>query len=118
MNEWLSELVAVPTKEYLRYEAALSLLGGLPPDEAVPLLQQRCAALETQLDQIEAAVEGAEKRGLPRFLTIETEYQLALLRADLEFTRMLVADIESGGLTGVDEWRSWYEPTDTTTGDQ
>jgi DNA-binding PadR family transcriptional regulator len=115
MNEWLSELVAVPVKEYLQYEAALSLLHGLPPDEAVPLLQQRCAALEMQLDQIEASVVGAEKRGLPRVFTIETEYELALLRAELEFTRMLVADIESGALSGVDEWRSWYERTDTTT---
>jgi DNA-binding PadR family transcriptional regulator len=118
MNEWLSELVAVPIKEYLQYEAALSLLGGLPPDEAMPLLRQRCAALETRLDQIEAAVDGAAKRGLPRFFTIEEEYQLALLRAELEFTRMLVADIESGAMTGVDEWRSWYEPTNDTTGDE
>jgi DNA-binding PadR family transcriptional regulator len=110
MNEWLSELVAVPVKEYLRYEAALSLLPGLPPDEAVPLLRQRCAALELQLDQGEATQAAAQKMDLPRLFVIEHEYQQALLRAELEFTRMLVADIESGELTGLDEWRSWYQP--------
>jgi DNA-binding PadR family transcriptional regulator len=123
MNEWLSELVAVPVKEYLQYEAALSMLHGLPPDEATPLLRQRCEALELQLDQIEARFQGAEKRGLPRLFVIEDEYQLALLRAELEFTRTLVADIESGAMPGVDDWRSWFErggaadPTDDTTGD-
>lgn len=110
MNDWLSELVAVPVKEYLRYEAALSLLHGLPPDEAVPLLRQRCAALELQLDQGEATQAAAQKMGLPRLFVIEHEYQQALLRAELEFTRMLVADIEAGELTGLDEWRRWYQP--------
>jgi DNA-binding PadR family transcriptional regulator len=110
MNEWLSELVAVPVKEYLQYEAALSLLHGLPPDEAVPLLRQRCSALEITLDENEARYEGAEKRGIPRIFMIEEEYKLALLRTELEFTRVLIADIESGELSGVAEWRSWYEP--------
>jgi DNA-binding PadR family transcriptional regulator len=110
MNEWLSELVAVPVKEYLQYEAALSLLHGLPPDEAVPLLRQRCSALEVTLDESEARSEGADKRGIPRIFVIEEEYKVALLRTELEFTRTLIADIESGELSGVDEWRSWYEP--------
>jgi DNA-binding PadR family transcriptional regulator len=110
MTEWLAELVAVPVKEYLQYEAALSLLGGLPPDEALPLLRQRCDVLEIQLDQMDALLETARKRGLPRLFALEGEYQAALLRADLEFTRLLVADIEAGTLSGLDEWRSWYTP--------
>ena len=52
MNEWLAELVSVPVKEYPQFEAALSFLPGLPPDEAVPLLDLRCQALEVQLDQL------------------------------------------------------------------
>jgi DNA-binding PadR family transcriptional regulator len=109
MNEWLSELVAVPVKEYLQYEAALSMLHGLPPDDAIPLLRERCAAVEVRIDQIEAAHQIAEKRGVPRMFLIESEYERALLQAELDFTRTLVADLESGSMPGLDEWRSWYE---------
>src|SRR4029450_8088287 len=57
MTEWLGERVAAPPKEYLQYEAALSLIGALPPDEAAPLLRQRCDALEVRLDQMEGVHE-------------------------------------------------------------
>lgn len=113
MAEWLSELVSVPVKEYLQYEAGLSLIGGLPPDDAVVLLRQRCDALEVRLEQERAVREAMAKRGLPRLFALEGEYQSALLEAELEFTRALVADIESGALTGLDEWRGWHETTDT-----
>jgi len=116
MTEWLADLVAVPTKEYLQFEAALSLIHGLPPDEAVPLLRQRCDALDLRLDQLEAAGEGAEKRGIPRLFMVENDYQIALLRTEVEFTRQLVAEIESGEMDGLDEWRSWYAPE--TPGDE
>src|SRR5579864_1727925 len=33
--DWLSEMLATPTKEYLQFEAALSFLPVLPPDDAV-----------------------------------------------------------------------------------
>jgi DNA-binding PadR family transcriptional regulator len=109
MYDWLSELVSVPIKEFPRYEAALSFLPGVPPDEAVTLLRQRCEALEVRLDQMQASDDIAAKRGLPRLFSIEGEYEMALLRTELEFTRSLIADIESGSLSGLDEWRSWHE---------
>lgn len=110
MTEWLADLVAVPTKEYLQFEAALSLIHGLPPDEAVQLLRQRADALELRLDQLEAASDSAEKRGIPHLFLLENDYVIALLRTEVEFTRRLVADIESGEIEGLDEWRSWYTP--------
>jgi DNA-binding PadR family transcriptional regulator len=109
MNEWLAELLSAPVKEYLQYEAGLSLLGAIPPDEAVPLLRMRCDALEIQLDQSEALHEAMAKRGLPRLFSLESEYVAALAKAELEFTRLLIADIESGELSGLDEWRTWHE---------
>ena len=33
---------------------------------------------------------------------------VALRAAELEFVRGLIKDIESGQLTGLDEWRSWF----------
>ncbi|HEY8523554.1 MAG TPA: PadR family transcriptional regulator [Acidimicrobiales bacterium] len=109
MYDWLSELIAAPAKEYLQFEAGLSLMGVLPPDEAVALLRQRCNALEIQLEQDEAVREAMAKRGLPRLFVIEGEYTTALAKAELEFVRLLIADIESGQLEGIDQWRSWHE---------
>jgi DNA-binding PadR family transcriptional regulator len=109
MYDWLSELLSVPIKEFPQYEAALSFLPGVPPDEAARLLRLRCETIEVRLDQMQAAHDTETKRGLPRLFAIESEYEMALLQAELEFTRSLIADIESGSLSGVDDWRSWYE---------
>jgi DNA-binding PadR family transcriptional regulator len=109
MDDWLSELLSVPIKEFPQYEAALSFLPGVPPDEAVTLLRRRCEAIEVRLDQMQASEDIATKRGLPRLFSIEGEYEMALLRTELDFTRSLIADIESGSLSGLDEWRSWHD---------
>lgn len=111
MTEWLSELVAVPVKEYLQFEAGLSLLGALPPDDAVALLRQRCETLEIRIAQDRAVHDALAKR-MPRMYVVEGEYQTALLEADLAFTRGLVDDIESGTLPGLDEWHGWHEAGD------
>ena len=110
LSEWMAEIVAVPTKEYLRFEAALSFIAALPPDEAADLLRQRTLALEVEIDQMAAAVDGSARRGLPRLFFVEADYKLALLRCELEFARALADDIESGRLPGLEMWRSWYEP--------
>jgi DNA-binding PadR family transcriptional regulator len=117
MDDWLSELLSVPVKEFPQYEAALSFLPGVPPDEAVTLLRRRCEAIEVRLDQMQASEDIATKRGLPRLFSIEAEYEMALLRTELEFTRSLIADIESGSLSGLDEWHSWHEQGFATGGD-
>ncbi len=108
LTDWLAELVGVPTKEYPQFEAALSLLAGLPPDEALELLGQRAIAIEIRLAQSEAVRRAARERGLPRLFDLEAEYADALARTELEFVRGLIADLEAGTLDGVDEWRSWY----------
>ena len=110
MNEWLSELVATPVKEFLQFEAALSLIGGLPPDEALAQLRRRADALEIRVTLLESNQDAARRFGLPRLLALEGEYEIALQRAELEWVRDLIADIDKDQLDGLDEWRSWYEP--------
>src|SRR5918999_4078525 len=44
-RDWLRELVEEPRHEYPHFVAALSLLGALPPDEAVELLGRRLERL-------------------------------------------------------------------------
>ncbi len=114
--DWLSELVTTPAKEYLQFEAALSLLAVLPPDEAASLLGQRARFLEVRIAQQRASRSTDEALGLPRLVMLEAEYELALAQAELDFVRALVKDIESGELDGIDLWRSWQpvEPDPST----
>lgn len=111
MRSWLSELVATPVKEYLQFEAAMSLVCALPPGEAMALLQRRCVALEHRIEECDAELDHVRREfALPRVLVIEAEYMLMLLRAELEWTKDLVAEIESGTLEGLDLWIGIHEP--------
>ncbi len=110
MADWLSELVSGPVKEYLQFEAALSLLPALPPDEALAGLLHRAKTLEIEIALFDGALAAARAHGLPRLFALETEYVQVLRRAELDYVRSLAKDIESGELTGMDDWRSWYAP--------
>jgi DNA-binding PadR family transcriptional regulator len=112
LTDWLSELVSTPIKEYLQFEAALTLLPGLPPEDALELMRLRANALELRLKQSEAAHALADDQGLPRLFMLESEYGDALLRAELTFVHDLIADLENNKLDGLDEWRSWYVDDD------
>jgi hypothetical protein len=46
--------------------------------------------------------------GLPRLFELESEFEMHLFRAELEFVRRLVKDIQSGGLDGIDPWRTFH----------
>src|SRR4029077_5264190 len=98
LTDWLSELVATPAKEYLQFEAALSLIAALPPDDAVDLLRQRAIALELKLRPSEATHALVADHGLPRLFMLEAEYSDALLHAEMGFVRGLIADLENDKL--------------------
>lgn len=106
--DWLSELLSRPAKEYTRFEAGLSLLPVLPPDDAVALLEQRCQALEVRAAQSQSVRELFARRSFPRLFTIEAEYRWALEAAELDWTRRLLADIRSGSLDGLELWRGFH----------
>jgi DNA-binding PadR family transcriptional regulator len=108
LNDWLTDLVATPEKEYLQFEAALSLLPVLPPDVAIEVLKERMTKLEVRLAQMQGEQKAARDAGLPRLFEIETEFVEALARAELEFVGRLVKDIESGELEGLDMWHSFF----------
>ncbi len=108
-HDWLTDLLATPVKEYPAFEAALSFLPALKPDAVVGLLKERALRLETEIAQAQASHEVAQKTGLLRIFSVEGEYRIALLEAELDFARRLAADIESGALGGVDWWRSVHQ---------
>jgi DNA-binding PadR family transcriptional regulator len=107
--DWLSELLSTPVKEYPQFEAALSLLGGIPPDDAVMLLNQRCVKLEVEITRMRSVSGLMASQGLPRLFIVETEYRLAMLEAELKWTRLLSNDIASGEIGFVKEWAAMHE---------
>ncbi|WP_043682013.1 PadR family transcriptional regulator [Streptomyces xylophagus] len=108
MTEWLSELLARPVKEYPIFETALSLLGALPPDEVVTLLEERVGTLEVQAASQRGALEKLYET-VPRLFLVETEYQLHMVQAQTAWVRDLVEEIKRGSLAGVDGWRHFHE---------
>jgi DNA-binding PadR family transcriptional regulator len=108
LHDWLSELIAAPVKEYLQFEAALSLLPVLPPDVALDILKVRVTALELLVAQSRATQATTEAMGLPRLFELESEYVDVLREAELDYVRRLVKDIESGELDGLEMWHSWF----------
>ncbi|MFI1164128.1 PadR family transcriptional regulator [Streptomyces sp. NPDC020801] len=107
-TQWLSDLVAVPAKEYPIFETALSLLGVLPPDDVVRLLEERLTTLDVQLASGRAVLEKCYET-LPRLFLVEVEYQLHMVEAQAEWVRGFVREVREGSLPGVESWRQFHE---------
>jgi DNA-binding PadR family transcriptional regulator len=107
--DWLSELVSTPVKEYLSFEAALSLLPGLPPEDAGRLLSDRCMALEVRLAQSRATRANAETMNLPRLFLLEDEYRERLMEAELGFCQGLLKEIQDRSLEGIEDWATFHQ---------
>ena len=108
MHDWLADLVAVPAREYPSFEAALSLVGALHPDEVTGLLEERVQALDVQAAALHGVLERLDAE-LPRLFVIETEYQLHMIEAEAGWVRSLHQELVDGTLPGAPEWRSWHE---------
>jgi DNA-binding PadR family transcriptional regulator len=107
--DWLSELLSTPVKEYTQYEAGLSLIAVLPPEDAAGLLRQRCKRLELELAQIQSVEQVTAAEGVPRLFLIESEYERTLKEADLAWTRRLADEIDAGTLQGIEGWRAFHQ---------
>ena len=107
MRDWLRELVANPEPEFPRFEAALSVLSVLAPDDVIPLLGQRLAALDASITADRAML--AASTWLPRLFLIESEYALAMQEAEAAWVRSLLTEMTEGTLDGIDGWRLYHE---------
>ncbi len=96
--DWLSELLAVPVKEYTQFEAGLSFLPALTPAEVIQLLRNRSALIQEEISQAERYGEAVSDVMVPRLFRIESEYWLMLRRAELAWVTELADAIENGSL--------------------
>jgi DNA-binding PadR family transcriptional regulator len=108
MNDWMTELIGVPAKEYPAFMAGLSFLPSLPPDEALLALRSRGEALKVKLAGMRGAMTAAKEAGLPRIFELETEYEEQQLRAELKFVTALVDEMTNGTLEGLEMWGMFH----------
>jgi DNA-binding PadR family transcriptional regulator len=99
----LRELVRSPQTEYPLFGLAVEMLGKLGPREAKELLRRRAVQLEARLAAGEQVIGALAKDGLPRIFTLDTEYLMAMCRAELAWVRQLVDEIGTGDLPWTDQ---------------
>jgi DNA-binding PadR family transcriptional regulator len=108
LKDWLRELVGEPEREYSRLEAGLSDIGNLPPDEVVGLLRQRLRVLDAVNDQTQAELAKIVEQ-VPRLFLIESEYNLAMRKAEAEWVRGVLAEFDNGTFPGMEFWQFMHD---------
>jgi DNA-binding PadR family transcriptional regulator len=100
--QWLRDMLRTTGTEYPEFIAAVSVLFGLAPDDARAQLQERADRLAAELAETEAVLAG--NPGLPRLFLLEEEYRRAVVGAELDWVRSVVADLDAGKLTWTEDW--------------
>ena len=103
--DWTRELISDPQRERSKFAAGLSVLTVLPPDEVIALLQAR---LEHLAHAVASERANAESAYVPRIFLIEVEYAVAMLEAESAWVRSLLAELTSGTVEGLSDWRHWH----------
>jgi len=108
MDDWMTELIGVPAKEYPAFMAGLSFIPSLDPDDALMALRGRAEGLKVKLAGMRGAMKAAKAAGLPRLFELETEFEEQQLVAELKFVNSLIEEIAAGTLEGLDMWRMFH----------
>jgi DNA-binding PadR family transcriptional regulator len=108
MRGWMREILSIPSKEYPQFEAGLSLLPALPPEEVTDVLETRMEFLKMDIEQIKAGFQQAKAMELPALFSIESEYRLAGLECELAFVEKLVKRIRKDGCGFLRQWNQWH----------
>ncbi|HVC47500.1 MAG TPA: PadR family transcriptional regulator [Terracidiphilus sp.] len=93
----LRAIIATPRRESSEFMTAMSFLIHLTPAQAIPRLEERAASLEADIAHSSAGLAAASVRVL-RINLVESEYLLAMLRAELAWVRGLLSDLRSARL--------------------
>jgi DNA-binding PadR family transcriptional regulator len=96
--EELRKIVATPRRESSEFMAAMSFLVHLNPKEACSYLKERTQSLEIEITQRIAGIAAASSH-VARINLIESEFLLAMLKAELTWVRVLEQEIRNGKLT-------------------
>ncbi|KPV44188.1 hypothetical protein AN477_08555 [Alicyclobacillus ferrooxydans] len=99
LKRWLSDILRTPKKEYLDFEAGLTLMLHLPSTTVLELLSERIAHLESDIENLKTQLKVlTEQFHLERPLMLEGEYAVVMREAELSWIRAIVKDIHDGKL--------------------
>jgi DNA-binding PadR family transcriptional regulator len=108
--DWLESLLQAPSSEPPVFLGAVGLLYYVPTEGVLEALQSRVVALEGLIAQFDATIATLRDRfGLPRFLLLDHEYRLVLLRAESAWLATLIEDISQKGLPTLDDLRAYFD---------
>jgi DNA-binding PadR family transcriptional regulator len=94
----LRHIIATPRRESSEFMAAMSFLVHLTPAEALPRLEERAQHLQGEINARNAGVVAASAI-VQRINLVESEYLIAMLKAELGWVRGLIHEISVGSLT-------------------
>lgn len=92
---WIREMISTPAQEFLEFPAAVSFLALLTPEDAALLFKQRVNALESTLARLKDQFRKGDSLRLPRLFLLESEYQQAVIEAEIAWVQSVIADIEA-----------------------
>lgn len=95
---WLRHLLRTPAKEYTQFAAGLAFAAAVGTTELAALLEERARAIEAELAECRAIVDGLSARGLPRLFMLESEHAQVLRTAELAWVRGLIGALADGSL--------------------
>jgi len=102
-RHWLREMLSSGGDQYPEFIVALSILFGLPPEEARAQLELRAERLAAQLAETERGLDAAPSE-LPRLFLLEEEFRKTMLRAELGWLHGVIEDLREKRLTWSEEW--------------
>jgi DNA-binding PadR family transcriptional regulator len=108
LRDWMREILSTPVKEFPKFEAGLSLLPALPPEEAADALETRIEFLKKDIEQIKNGLQQAKAQRLAPLFSVESEYRLAGLETEHSFVSTLIERIRKNGCGYLKEWRMWH----------
>ena len=102
LEDWLTELLGTPVKEYPQFEAALAEIAVLNPGQVRDVLEHRVEALEKAVGQERAEI--AQLPWLPRLFLLEAGYHLTIQEAELAWVRGPVRELQDGSFPLMKDW--------------
>jgi DNA-binding PadR family transcriptional regulator len=97
LTRWLGQLLGDIRKETSSFSVGLDHLLHLPPELAIEHLETRRLGIQTAIGHLETNLPALTGR-IGRINVIESEYDLAVFRAQDAWIGQLVADLRSGAL--------------------
>jgi DNA-binding PadR family transcriptional regulator len=96
----VSEILALPNREYPSFAAGLMFMHHLDATRATAQLQQRVNALRAKTEKLTRIMAELRTAGITRLSIIELEHKIAMLEAERTWVRKIEKEITDGKL----EW--------------